>query len=70
MFNQQDQNVIHAQLAKQEHKDIAIRMFAMALLGSTSITAPEIQKCLMLLENYLTPSDDTKKEIKPRTDAQ
>ena len=68
MLNEKDIQLMVGLLNKQEYKDVALRMFAVSLLGSTTITAPEIQKCLILLENYLNyvAPDNTKvKKINP-----
>lgn len=53
MLNEKDIKLINGLLNKTDYKDAMLRMFTVSLLGSTTITAPEIQKCLMLLENYL-----------------
>lgn len=63
MLNEKDLQLINSRLSKQAHKDIALRMFVMALLGSTTITAPEIQKCTMLLENYLQFDVELEKKV-------
>ena len=53
MLNEQDLKTLNVRLNKQEYKDIALRMFTLSLLASTTITAPEIQRCLQAVENYL-----------------
>ena len=63
MLNEQDLKTLNVRLNKQEYKDIALRMFTLSLLASTSITAPEIQRCLMAIENYLDTDIEEKVKV-------
>ena len=69
MINEKDIQTLNGRLHKQEYKDLAIRLFAVSLLGSTTITAPEIQKCLMILENYLNMDFKEPEKVENRSPA-
>ena len=70
MLNEQDLKTLNVRLNKQEYKDMALRMFALALFASTTITAPEIQRCLMTIENYLEAKPDDETEVVKRDGAE
>lgn len=70
MLNEQDLKTLNVRLNKQEYKDLALRMFTLSLLASTTITAPEIQKCLMAVENYLNAEVDEKVKVVKRDSAE
>ena len=45
--------IIKALFKKESNREIIVRLFADALLASTTITAPEIRLCISMIENTL-----------------
>jgi len=59
IFTQQDKTIIHGIIKTDEQKDMITRLFAKVIISSTDITAPQIKRALIDLEDELTPKADS-----------
>lgn len=57
MLNEQETKKAVALFGNNESKDLVLRLINHALLSSSTITAPEIRKCLSAVESTLSTKE-------------
>ena len=57
MLNEQEKRQAIALFGNDSSKDLVIRLITHSLLGSATITAPEIKKCLHTVESLLNTEE-------------